>query len=88
MRWSLMNNITDVQLVLYFHLYAMKILPVENKYLQIHYKKFEYFYTCLSILSHRIEIFRTESLLFGLSRKNVIIALIVPIVFRITELSF
>ena len=52
MRWTLMNNITDVQLVVYFHLHAIKILPAENKYLQMHYKKFEYFYTCLPILSH------------------------------------
>ena len=79
MRRTLMNIINNVQIVVYFHLYAIKILPVENKYLQIYYKKFEYFYTC----SHRIELFGTESLLFG-SRKNVIIALTVLIVFRIT----
>ena len=52
MRCTLMNIINNVQIVVYFHLHAIKILPVENKYLQIYYKKFEYFYTCLPILSH------------------------------------
>ena len=63
---TLMNKITDAQLAVYSHLHAIKILPVENKYLQIYYKKL-----LVHLVSHRIEIFGAENLLFGLSQKNI-----------------
>ena len=56
---------------------CMKILPVENKNLQVYYKKN---LLLVHLFSHRKGIFETEDLLFGLSRKDAIIALIVPIV--------